>query len=462
MSDVPHGHSSVVKAGFSLPVDVIPNPCGAHHPRIQRVAMVSVHTSPLEQPGRGDAGGMNVYVDAIARRLARRGVGVDVFTRATSSQLAPTVEVEPGYRVRHVLAGPLDGLMKEELPAQLCPFAANVLRAVVPGGFGERAFLPRYDVVHSHYWLSGQVGYLVRDRWGIPLVHSSHTLAKVKNLSLAGDDDAWEPRIREIGEEQVVAEADMVLASTDVEARQLMDLYDASAHRVKIVHPGVDVDLFTPDTAAVHEPSRLARAALGLPQGDVILAFVGRIQPHKGPEVLVRAAAELIAAHPHLPIRALIVGDSSGSGHQEPQRLHALATQLGAADRITFLPAMPAEQLVNVYRAATVVTVPSYSESFGLVAVEAQASGTPVVAAAVGGLPIAVADGASGLLVSGHGTADWAAAIGRIALSPQCRARMSAAARAHAEDFSWEATVDRLLSTYRAARGAPVAATAGA
>src|SRR5205823_3365728 len=202
-----------------------------------------VHTSPLDQPGTGDAGGMNVYIVEVARRLAELGVAVEVFTRATSSDLPPVVEVFPGLTVRHVSAGPFEGLAKFDLPAQLCAFTSGVLRAEAlhePGW---------YDLIHSHYWLSGQVGWLARDRWGVPLVHTAHTLAKVKNALLA-DGDTPEPLARLIGEEQVVAEADCLIANTPVEARQLIGLYNADRRAVHTVSPGVDLDRFTPGSQA--------------------------------------------------------------------------------------------------------------------------------------------------------------------------------------------------------------------
>ena len=219
---------------------------------MRRLAMISLHTSPLDQPGTGDAGGMNVYVIELARRLARQGIEVDVFTRATSSSLPPVVETADGVLVRHVHAGPFEGLTKHELPAQLCVFAREVLRAEAAQPLGH------YDLVHSHYWLSGQVGALARDRWGVPLVHSMHTMAKIKNDALA-EGDTPEPLARVIGEEQVVEAADMLIANTDSEAKQLIELYDADPARVEVVNPGVDLDVFRPASKAE------ARRALGLP-----------------------------------------------------------------------------------------------------------------------------------------------------------------------------------------------------
>ncbi len=418
--------------------------------------MLSVHTSPLEQPGRGDAGGMNVYVDAVARRMARRGIEVEVFTRATSSDQPRRIEAEPGYAVRHVLAGPFGAVPKEDLPGLLCPFAAQVLRAATPGVLGGPR--GRFDVVHSHYWLSGLVGLLVRDRWGIPQVHSAHTLARVKNAALAGDDDRREPHSREIGEDEIAAGADILVAPTDVEAQQLVRMYGADPASLAVVPPGVDVEAFTPGS---DDSRSAARSAWGFAEYDAVLAFAGRIQPHKGPDVVVRALAEMRRRHPERAIGALIVGEASGSGHREPGRLRALAASMGVAEHVRLIPALPASSLADVYRAADVVAVPSYSESFGLVALEAQACGTPVVAARVGGLPVAVADGVSGTLVDGHVATGWADALEAIALNPVRRARMSAAARRHAERFSWDATVDALLDVYRRA-AAPAWAGLGA
>jgi D-inositol-3-phosphate glycosyltransferase len=402
-----------------------------------RVAVLSVHTSPLEQPGTGDAGGMNVYVMQTALRMARRGVRVEIFTRATSSGLPPVVEVAPGVLVRHVVAGPFEGLDKSELPAQLCAFTAGVLRTEA---FHEPGY---YDVVHSHYWLSGQVGWLAGQRWGVPLVHTAHTLARVKNAALA-EGDAPEPRSRVIGEQQVVDESDGLVANTEVERRQLVEMYGADPEKVLIVPPGVDLERFTP---ATRERRLAARAALGIAPDAVVLAFVGRIQPLKAPDVLVRAAAEMVARDPGLADRlvVLVVGGASGGGLAG---LAELAGALGVGRQVRFLPAVPAVELAGVYRAADVVAVPSHNESFGLVALEAQACGTPVVAAAVGGLPVAVADGVSGRLVSGHEPARWAAVLADVALRRGLWDRLSGGAVTHAARFSWERTTDRLLAGY--------------
>ena len=416
---------------MSLPVTDVPGR------QLRRVATLSVHTSPLDQPGGGDAGGMNVYVCEIAKRLAHRGIEVEIFTRATSSDLATVEELAPGVTVRHIVSGPYEGLDKNDLPAQLCAFTNGVLRV-------EAAHEPGYfDLVHSHYWLSGQVGWLAKERWGVPLVHSMHTMAKVKNASLA-EGDTPEPAARVIGEAQVVEAADRLVASTSEEAGQLVDLYDAEPARVVTVAPGVDLDVFTPTDPAA------ARMRLGLRPDAVMLLFVGRIQPLKAPDVLLRAAARLVEAEPELRERLVvaIVGGPSGSGLAHPEHLQKLAGALGIADITTFVPPVHQTVLADYYRAATVTVVPSYTESFGLVAVESQACGTPVVAASVGGLRTAIADGRSGFLVDGHDPAIYAESVRQIVTTPALRDRLSRSAIAHAARFGWDATADRMLDVY--------------
>ena len=403
--------------------------------------MISLHTSPLDQPGTGDAGGMNVYVIELSRRLAQQGIEVDIFTRATSSALEPVVEAADGVWVRHIHAGPFEGLTKGELPGQLCVFAREVLRAEAAQPVGH------YDAVHSHYWLSGQVGALARDRWGVPLVHTMHTMAKVKNDALALGDTP-EPAARIIGEEQVVEAADVLIANTDLEAKQLINLYDAEAGRVEVVHPGVDLSVFRPLDKAV------ARAELGLPADAHVLLFAGRIQPLKAPDVLLRAVAELLGQTPELRSRLVvpIVGGPSGTGLEHPESLAQLSTELGLDDVVRFVPPVAQAELARWCAAATLVAVPSYNESFGLVAAEAQATGTPVLAAAVGGLTTVVRDGHSGLLIEGHEPRDWAAALRRVLEDDGLRERLSQGALEQARQFAWERTAERTLAVYEQAR----------
>lgn len=402
--------------------------------------MISLHTSPLDQPGTGDAGGMNVYVLELARRLGRLGVDVDVMTRATSSRHAPVVEVADHVRVHHLVAGPYEGIDKVDLPAQLCTFAREVLRqeAVAPRG--------HFDAVHSHYWLSGQVGALARDRWGVPLVHSMHTMAKVKNAALALGD-APEPAVRVIGEEQVVDAADLLVANTDREADELVSLYGAEPSRVRVIHPGVDLDRFRPQHRAT------VRAALDLPADASVVLFAGRIQPLKAPDVLVRAVAELLRRDPALRPRLVvpIVGGPSGSGRERPEALADLVAALGLDDVVRLVPPVTQGELAWWYAAADVVAVPSYNESFGLVALEAQAAGTPVLAAGVGGLVTAVRDGESGLHVPSHDPVDWAEALRRLLRDDALRLALSAGALAHAREFAWERAAERTLDAYEAA-----------
>lgn len=405
-----------------------------------RVAMISVHTSPLEQPGTGDAGGLNVYVAETARQLAGRGVEVDIFTRRTSGDTPVEAELAPGVRVRHVTAGPYEGLSKHDLPGQLCAFSAGIMQA------GLSVPENHYDLVHSHYWLSGQVGWLAADRWRVALVHTMHTMARVKNRHLAGDDDP-EPRGREIGEAQVVEAADRLVANTAQEARDLVELYDAPPEKVSVVPPGVDLATFAPGDRTA------ARRVLGLPVDTRLLLFVGRIQPLKAPDLLLRAAHELVRADParRRTLTVAVVGGPSGNGLARPAGLEQLAAELGLLDVVRFVPPVDRTALADWYRAADLVVVPSHNESFGLVALEAQASGTPVIAANVGGLPTAVGDG--GRLVDGHRPRDWALAIDDLLSDDEARKAMGDKAVRHAAGFGWDATTDRLLEVYRQAIG---------
>jgi D-inositol-3-phosphate glycosyltransferase len=404
---------------------------------LRRIATVSVHTSPLEQPGTGDAGGLNVYVVEVAKRLAERGVEVDIFTRAVSRDQPQVAELAPGVLVRHLAAGPFEDLDKSELPGQLCQFTFELLRT-------EAAHAPgRYDLVHGHYWLSGQVGAVAKERWGVPLIQSMHTLGKVKNAALAAGDTA-EPDVRLRGEAEVVACADRLVANTDDEAQQLSGHYAADPARVATINPGVDLSVFTPGS------QRLARRQLGVPEDGVLLVFAGRVQPLKAPDVVLHAAAQLIADDPGLAGRLTVafVGGPSGTGRKDPDGLEQLAARLGLSGVVRLEPPCPQPELAQWYRAATLVMVPSYTESFGLVAMEAQACGTPVVAAAVGGLRIAVRHGYSGVLVDSRDPGHYARAVRDLIAAPASLARLARGAREHASRFGWSATVDALLQLY--------------
>ncbi|WP_246113630.1 D-inositol-3-phosphate glycosyltransferase [Streptomyces montanus] len=414
--------------------------------RPRRVAMLSVHTSPLHQPGTGDAGGMNVYVVELARRLAAADVEVEIFTRAASAALPPVVDLAPGVLVRHLDAGPYEGLAKEDLPAHLCAFTHGLMRAWADRRPGH------YDLLHSHYWLSGHVGRLAAARWDVPLVHTMHTMAKVKNASLAVGDRP-EPATRVTGEAQIVEAADRLIANTGNEAAELIRHYDADPAQVTVVHPGVNLDRFRPDASGVEAGRTAARMRLGLPPDALVLLFAGRIQPLKAPDVLLLAVARLLEERPQLRERLVVpvVGGPSGSGLTEPESLQKLAARLGISDVVLFRPPVGQARLADWYRAASVLVMPSYSESFGLVALEAQACGTPVIAAEVGGLPVAVRNEVSGVLVPGHHPADYARALGRFADDPALSARMGEAAARHAVSFGWDTAASATVDVYTAA-----------
>ena len=399
-----------------------------------RIATLMVHTSPLDQPGIGDAGGMNIYVLESAQRMAAMGVSVDIFTRRTDAAQADIVEISPGVRVRHFDCGH-GTLTKEQLPIHISGLSQE---------FSRIMRTENYDVIHSHYWLSGKVAMPAAKELGIPLVHTMHTMARVKNLNLA-EGETPEPMIRVQGETQVVAAANALIANTDAEAASLVSLYDACPDTVHVVSPGVDLYTFTPG-----ESRSAARDQIGQPQDALVVSFVGRIQPHKGPEVLIRATSELVKHSPLLRHKLIvnIVGGASGANTEEVDRLKELTTWLAIDDVVRFSPPVPREDLPQWYRAADLVVVPSYSESFGLVALEAQACGTPVIATAVGGLRTAVADGISGVLVDGHDPKAWSSVISRLLQEPQRRVLLSMGAVEHASHFGWDVTARGTLDIY--------------
>ena len=403
-----------------------------------RIATLMVHTSPLEQAGVGDAGGMNVYVIENSIKMASAGVEIDIFTRTEKSGLTEAVKISEGVTLHHLEAGPLGSLTKEELPSQIGALTSAFMehQSGKPDDY--------YDIIHSHYWISGQLGWMISERTGVPLIHTMHTMAKVKNRALA-EGERPEPLIRALGEEQVVANAKALIANTDAEAASLVSLYSADPDLVKVVTPGVDLQRFTPG----HGKSG-ARKILEIAQDALVLTFVGRIQPHKGPEVLVRAVAEMVAHAPHLraKLALVIIGGASGAGSNEPERLAKVAKFLGVAEIIHFKEPVSRDELADWYRASDLVCVPSYSESFGLVALEAQACGTPVVASAVCGLRTAVSDGISGTLVDGHDQRAWASVLSRLLAEPQRRVLLSMGALSHAKRFGWENTARQTLDVY--------------
>jgi len=390
-----------------------------------------VHTSPLEQAGIGDAGGMNIYVIESAKRMAAVGVEVDIYTRRITVDQPEVVEYEKGIRIVH-LDLPV-GTKKEEIPS-LIPAMAEEFKKKIKG--------KGYQVIHSHYWISGKVAMPAAKEYGIPLVHTMHTMARVKNAALAEGENA-EPMIRVQGESQIVEAADALIANTDAEAASLVSLYDACPDNVRVVAPGADLYNFTPKR-------KDARTNMGIDKSKLVVSFVGRIQPHKGPEVLIRAINELMVHNPELrsDLQVLITGGASGVRNHEDIRMRELVTWLKLDDVIKFLDPVSRENLPDLYRSSDLVCVPSYSESFGLVALEAQACGTPVVASAVGGLRTAVADGISGVLVDGHNPKAWSSVIARLLMEPQRRILLSMGAVEHASHFGWDVTARRTLDIY--------------
>jgi len=403
-----------------------------------KIATLMVHSSPLDQAGIGDAGGMNVYVVESAKKMAAAGVNVDIFTRANHPNLPETVEIADGVNVKHLVAGPFEGLSKEELPSQLGALTSSFMnyQKQLPNDY--------YSLLHSHYWISGQLGWMVSERTGIPLIHTMHTTAKVKNLNLA-DSEKPEPQTRAIGEEQVVKASTGLIANTDAEAASLVSLYEACPDNVFVVAPGVDLQTFSPGSG-----KSAARVKLNIAPDAIMLTFVGRIQPHKGPDVLLRAVSEMVTHSPHLKAKlaVVIMGGASGSGVNELESLKVLAKFLKIEDVTHFIEPVSRELLPDWYRASDLVCVPSYSESFGLVALEAQACGTPVVATAIGGLRTAVSDGISGSLVDGHDPKAWSAVISRLIAEPQRRLLLSMGAVVHASHFGWENTAHKTLEVY--------------
>ena len=389
---------------------------------VRSVAVLSMHTSPVAQPGIGDGGGMNIYVRSLASALARAGVACDVYTRAEHPEQPRVVTLEPNFRVFHVEAGPVAPIAKETLPSLVDEFTESMLSQI--RGCGRD-----YEVLHANYWLSGQVAHRLKHELSLPMVATFHTLALVKrNGYSAGDEVAG--RVR--GETDIIRCADLILASTRDEAGLLDSLYGADPDRIEVLPPGVDHRVFSPGDRAE------ARARLGHP-GRRVLLFVGRIQPLKGLDLAVQALAEIDDA-----VLWAVGGPSGADGPTELERVQNLAADLGVDDRLLILPPRPHHELADFYRAADVCLVPSRTESFGLVALEAAACGTPVVAASVGGLRSIVADGETGFLVEGRDPLEWATAVALLLDDRDLAASMSAQASARSGRWSWGMTAARL------------------
>ena len=408
---------------------------------MRRLAVLSLHTSPLAQPGTGDGGGMNVYVRELSSALARAGVACDVFTRAWADDLPSTVSIEPGFRIHHVSAGPPTPIAKEMLPRVVDEFADGVLKRMnTSEGLGTDED-PPFDAVHANYWLSGLAGHTIKHQMNLPLVSTFHTLDRVKAEASPEEVEADAPHHRAEAESTIIRCSDTVLASCSVEAVQIHQLYDADPSRIRIVAPGVDHAFFGPGDR------KQARRALGLPQTGPLLLFVGRIQPLKGAAVAVRTLAALGQDHPDA--RLVVVGGPSGPrGGAEVERLLALVGELGLGERVVFVPPRPHELLSTYYRAADVCLVPSRSESFGLVALEAAACGAPVVASDVGGLRSLIDHGRTGYLVEDPSPDAFAAWVRQILAEPLLAERLSTSAVLRARRYTWARAAHLLREIY--------------
>ena len=396
---------------------------------ISRVAYLSMHTSPLLQPGTGDAGGMNVYIDGLARTMAARGVAVDVYTRRTSVDQPDVVEVGDGYRVFHVDAGPPEPMAIRPMAIYVTEFAD----AVVARFESENA---RPDIVHSHYWLSGWAALLIKRQVRIPLANSFHTLGRVKDLYKRHDEPP-ESLLRIAAEAEVIDNSDCVVASTPFEAADLLEHYGADPSRLCTSPPGVDHGVFSPGD------KEEARARVGFGDPPVVL-YAGRIQPLKGVDVVLGAFALIKETLPGASL--VIVGGPSGlQGAEELERLRDMAVSIGGVE---FRAPVPHDDLADHFRAADLLLLPSRSESFGLVAAEAQSCGLPVVAARTGGLEHVVRHGLSGLLVDGWDVADHAAAALSVLTDPLLERKLREGAVEWSQRFSWDATANRFFELY--------------
>ncbi len=415
------------------------------------LAVLSMHTSPLAQPGTGDGGGMNVYVRELGAALARSGVRCEVFTRAEDRAGPATVDVEPGFRVHHILAGPLGPVAKERLPDLVPAWTAGVAaRLAMLADRGQPV-----DAIHANYWLSGLAGHTLKHQLGVPLLVTFHTLDRVKADASPEELSAAEPARRALAEAEIVGCADAVVASCSVEADQLVELYGAEPQRIVIVAPGVDHAFFSPGAQAQ------ARRAVGLAESDPVVLFAGRIQPLKGLTVAVDALDGVRTVGPARLARSSLVvlgGPSGPRGHEELAAVQRRITARGLERAVRMLPPQRHEILSSYYRAADACVVPSHSESFGLVALEAAACGVPVVAAAVGGLTTLVDDGRTGYLVEGRDPADFARPLATLLADASLAARMGRAAAARAGAYTWAAAAHDLWSRGEALTSAALVA----
>jgi D-inositol-3-phosphate glycosyltransferase len=412
---------------------------------LKPLAIVSLHASPVASLGAGENGGMNVYIRAVCEELSRRGIPTEVFTRRSSPDGLDRVQLAEKSWVTRLAVGPADDIDKAQLFDLLPDFSEAVLRE-------QRRRRTDYSLIHSHYWLSGWVATRLRDEWNLPWFHTFHTLARVKN-ERAAEGAVVEPEHRIAVEQAIVRNCDRLIASSAQEADDLVRLYGAARTRLSVVAPGVDLRVFN------ERPTSALRKRLGLGEAKVVV-FAGRLERLKGVETVIRAMAILDrdGAQPEPPV-LLVIGDDSHNGASESRlsggeraRLEGLAASLGIAGQVRFMGPVDQPALAGYLSLAAVCVVPSYSESFGLVALEAAASGTPVIAARVGGLPTIVKDGLTGFTLVSHDPAQYAERIGRLLGDEELRRCFSRRSRLVATQFTWKETVDRLVAEYRAHR----------
>jgi D-inositol-3-phosphate glycosyltransferase len=412
---------------------------------IQRVAMLSVHTSPIATLGGKDAGGMNVYVRDLSRQLGRRGIAVDIFTRRTDPHSPAVIPIDENVRLIHITAGPAAPIDKVAMFGHLGEFASEMALFALRDGVG-------YDVIHGHYWLSGWVALLLRRYWSAPTVQMFHTLAALKVDAARGAADGQEPQLRVDTERRIIEQVDTIIAANARERAEMIWWYGRSSTNIATVPCGIDLDLFRPQDRAA------ARAALGLGTEPTLL-YVGRIDPVKGIDFLLDGFAHLHGRwQGNVPPRLLLVGGTMSDGNLGPDlaQLRDAAEARGVADQITFCGPQPHEALPVYYAATDLTVVPSRYESFGLVAVESLACGTPVVASRAGGLAYTIEDEQNGFLVPYGDAESLAAALDRALGDVALRERLRDGALATAAQYDWERITDRILDIYRTASQPPV------
>jgi D-inositol-3-phosphate glycosyltransferase len=406
-----------------------------------RVAMLSVHACPMAKLGGRDSGGMNVYIRELARDLARRGIEVDVYTRQREHDHPKIQEIAPGARVIHIESGPVTYLPKMEVYDRLSEFTAGVDAYVAEEGL-------RYDVIHAHYWLSAEVARALAPKWGVPRIQMFHTLGLVKREVMDEDVDA-ESDVRIAIERRAVQESAAVVAASEIEASELEELYAAPPSKLRIIPCGVDPEVFHPIRQAD------ARRTLGRDECEQLILFVGRIEQIKGIDVLLKAIGILFRTYPELrgEICLLVVGGALDAEDTEAEtdkivELRRLVHEHRLEDTVDFVGSQDQPRLALYYNAADLCAVPSLTESFGLVALESMACGTPVVGTRVGGLQTVIENDVSGILVPAGDDAALAEAIARVLLDPALRLRLAAGARERAKAFSWHRVGEAIAALY--------------